>query len=103
MNRLHLRSQQNILKGKGPVSPLIAQKQAFAEQHREARGFPGRASGKESTCQCRTQEMWVQSLGKEDPLEEGMATHFSVLAWRILWVEDPGRLQSIGSQRARHN
>ena len=83
MNGLHLRSQQNIIKGKGPVSPLIAQKQAFAEQHREARGFPSRASGKESTCQCRTQEMQVQFLGKEDPLEESMATHSVILVWRI--------------------
>ena len=43
-------------------------------------------------------ENWVQSLGWEDPLEEGMATHSSILAWRILWTEDPGWLQSMGSQ-----
>ena len=49
------------------------------------------------------QEMWVQSLGQEDPLEEGMATHSSILAWRIPWTEKPGRLQSIGSQRVRHD
>ena len=103
MNRLHLRSQQNILKGKGPVSPLIAQKQAFAEQHREARGFPGRANGKESTCQCRTQEMRVQSLGKEDPLEEGMATHSSVLAGESLRTEEPSGLQPTVSQRVGHD
>ena len=46
---------------------------------------------------------WVQSLGWEDPLEEGMATHSSVLAWRIPWTEEPGRLQSSGSQRVRHD
>ena len=45
---------------------------------------------------------WVQSLGREDPLEEEMATHSSILAWRIPWTEDPGGLQSTGSQRARH-
>ena len=45
--------------------------------------------------------MQVRSLGQEDPLEEGVATHFSILAWRILWTEDPGRLQSMGSQRVR--
>ena len=45
------------------------------------------------------QETRVQSLGREDPLEEGMATHSSILAWRILWTEEPGRLQSTGSQR----
>ena len=48
-------------------------------------------------------ETWVQSLGWEDPLEEGMATHSSVLAWRIPWTEEPGRLQSSGLQRVRHD
>ena len=43
-------------------------------------------------------ETWVQSLGQEDPLEKGMATHSSTLAWRIPWTEEPGRLQSMGSQ-----
>ena len=54
------------------------------------------------------QETWVQSLGWEDPLEEGMATHSSILAWRIPWTEDPGGLQSmglqsVGSQRVGHD
>ena len=49
------------------------------------------------------QETWVQYLGQEDPLKEGMATHFSILAWRISWTEDPGRLQSMGLQRVRHD
>ena len=49
------------------------------------------------------QETWVRSLGREDPLEEGMATHSSILAWRIPWIEDPGRLWSMGSQRFRHD
>ena len=44
------------------------------------------------------QETWVRSLGCEDPLEEGMATHSSILAWRIPWTEEPGGLQSLGSQ-----
>ena len=44
------------------------------------------------------QERWVQSLGREDPLEKEMATHFSVLAWGIPWTEEPGRLQSVGSK-----
>ena len=47
-------------------------------------------------------ETWVRSLGWEDPLEKGMATHFSILAWRILWTEDSGRLQSMGLQRVGH-
>ena len=45
------------------------------------------------------QEMRVQSLGWEDPLEKGMATHSSILAWRILWTEEPGRLKSMESKR----
>ena len=49
------------------------------------------------------QETWVPSLGQEDPLEKGMATHSSTLAWRILWTEEPGGLQSTGSQRVRHD
>ena len=49
------------------------------------------------------QETWVRSLGQEDPLEKEMATHSSILAWKIPWTEDPGRLQSMGSQRVRHN
>ena len=48
-------------------------------------------------------EMLVQSLGQEDPLEEGMATHSSNLAWKIPWTEEPGRLQFIGSQRVRRD
>ena len=49
------------------------------------------------------QESQVPSLGWEDPLEKQMATHSSILAWRILWTEEPGGLQSMGSQRVRHN
>ena len=48
-------------------------------------------------------ETWVQCLGWQDPLEEGMATHFSILVWRIPWTEEPGGLQSMGLQRVRHN
>ena len=48
-------------------------------------------------------EIEVQSLGRGDPLEEEMATHFSILAWRIPWTQEPGRLQSLGSQRVRHD
>ena len=50
--------------------------------------------------------MWetqVQSLGQEDPLEKGMGTHSRILAWRIPWTEEPGGLQSMGSQTVRHN
>ena len=50
-----------------------------------------------------TQETWVQSLGQEEPLEEGTAIHLSILAWRIPWTEEPGRLQSMESQRVGHD
>ena len=49
------------------------------------------------------QKACIQSLGQEEPLKKGMATHSSVLAWRIPWVESSGGLQSMGSQRVRHN
>ena len=49
------------------------------------------------------QETQVQSLGGEDPLEKEMATHTNTLAWKILWTEEPGGLQSMGSQRVRHD
>ena len=49
------------------------------------------------------QETQVQALGREDPLEKEMATHSSILAWRIPWTEEPGRLQSMGSQRVGHD
>ena len=65
-------------------------------------GFPGDASGKKSACQCRRLKK-VRSLDWEDPLEEGMATHSSILAWRIPWAEEPGRLQSMGLQKVREN
>ena len=49
------------------------------------------------------QETWAQSLDQEDPLEEGMASHSIILAWKIPRTEEPGRLQSMGSQRVGHN
>ena len=61
--------------------------------------FPGGSDGQESA----TQETPVRSLGGEDPLEKGMATHSSILPWRIPWTEEPGRLQCMGSQRVGHN
>ena len=65
-------------------------------------GFPGASSGEEHTCQCRRhKEMLVRSLGQEDPPEEGMESHSSLLSWRILWTEEPGGLQSMGPQRVR--
>jgi len=64
------------------------------------RGFPGGSDGKESACDAGDPGF---ILSWEDPLEKGMVTHCSILAWRIPWTEEPGGPQSMGSQRFRHN
>ena len=66
-------------------------------------GFPIASEGKNPTAMQKRQEMWVRLSDQEDPLEEEMATHSSTLAWRILWTEEPGGLQSTGSQRVGHD
>ena len=63
-------------------------------------GFPGDSVVKNSAAM---QEMQVRSLDQADPLEKEMVTHSSILAWEILWTEETGGLQSMGSQRIRHN
>ena len=64
-------------------------------------GFPDGPSGKELACQCRRcQRRKVQPLGGEDPLEEALATHSSILAWKIPWTEGPGGLQSMRLQKS---
>ena len=62
--------------------------------------LPGGSDGKASAY--TMQGTWVQSLGQEDLLEKEMATHSSILAWKMPWMEEPGRLQSMGSQRVGH-
>jgi len=64
------------------------------------RGFPG---GSDVKILPAVQEIWVQSLGQEDPLEKGMATPSTILSWRIPWTEEPGRPQSMGSQRVGYD
>ena len=61
--------------------------------------FPGGPVVENSPAMQEPQEMWVPSLGREDPLEKEMATHSSILAWEIPWTEEPRGLQSTGSQR----
>ena len=70
----------------------------FTEQCCTLRGLPGGPVIKNPPPVQETQETRLRSLGQEDPLEEGMATHSSILAWRIPWTEEPGRLQAIGLQ-----
>ena len=65
--------------------------------------FSGGTCGKKPACQCRRHESQVLFLGWEDPLEEGMAIHSSILAWRIPRTEESGGLQSIGSHRVGHD
>ena len=67
------------------------------------KGFPGGSAVKNPLAMQETHETYVQFLGQEDPLEKGMATHSSLLAWRIPWTEEPGGLWSIGSQRVGLN
>ena len=69
-------------------------------QHLPLPCFPGGSDSKESAV---VWETWVPSLGREDPLEEGMAAHPSILSWRIPGTEEPGGLQFMGSQRVRHD
>ena len=64
------------------------------------KGFPGGSVVKNPPA---IQETWVPSPGWEDPLEEEMATHSSILPWEVPWTEEPGRLEFIGSQRVGHN
>ena len=66
-------------------------------------GFPSGSVVKNLPAVSETQETGIQSLGREDPLEEEMATCSSVLAWEVPWTEEPGGLQSVGSHRVRHD
>ena len=65
--------------------------------------FPSGSAVKNLPAMQEIQEMPFQSLDQEDPVEEGMVTHSNILAWRIPWTEKPGRLESLGSQRVRHD
>ena len=66
-------------------------------------GFPGGSAIKNPPAMQEIQETPVQSLGLENPLEKELATYYSIIAWKIPWMEEPGRLQSMGSQRVRHD
>ena len=66
-------------------------------------GFSSGSAVKNLSAVQEPQEMWVRSLGREDAVEKGMATHSSILAWQVPWTEEPGGLQSMGSQRVGHD
>ena len=88
----HLKSGLlRLLYNRNPLS------QTDLSQRREnIRGFPGGSDGKESACNSG-------NLGLKDPMEKEMATHSCILAWRISWTDEPGRLQSMGCQRVGHD
>ena len=65
--------------------------------------FPDGSDGKESACNAEDLGLKIPTLGRKDPLEKEMATHSSILLWEIPWTEEPSRLQSMGSQRVRHD
>ena len=66
-------------------------------------GFPDGTSGREPACQCGRHETWFRSQVRADPLEKGVATHSSILAWRIPWTEEPDSVQSMRSVRVKHD
>ena len=87
-------------------SPRVSYPTAFRlfKYDMTSEGFPGSSVVKKNLPAMQEMpEMWIQSLSQEDPLEECMATHSSILAWRILWTEEPGGLQSMWLQRVRHD
>ena len=81
----------------------LFQKVMYLESWKEYVGFQGGTSGKESAYNAGDVRDTGSIPGSEDPLEEGMTTHSSILAWRIPWTEEPSGLQSTGLQRVRHN
>ena len=86
-----------LLKG-SPFSPGLQGVLEYASTFSLQWGLPRGSAVKKPPAMQEMQETWVLSLDQEDPLEESMATHFSILAWRIPRMEEPGRLQSTGSQ-----
>ena len=83
-------------------APLTTQFLNF-RKHYDLTGFPGGSAVKNLPAMQELQETWVRSLGQEDPLEEGITTHSSILAWRIPWTEELGGLQSMGLPRVGHD
>ena len=87
---------------------VIPQLQVFCKKagKREkitCKGLPRGSASKNLPAVQEPQGTWVPSLGWEDPLEKEMAIHYSTIAWKIPWTEEPGRLQSVESQRVRHD
>ena len=82
---------------------MYIKQSCYLNKLKQQRGFQDGSEVKNLPTMQETQETRVQSLGQEKPLEEDIATHSSIRAWRIPWTEEAGGLQSIGSQRVRHD
>ena len=82
---------------------MIQSECSFEMSYETCHAFPWWFNGKESACNAGATQMWVRSLGQEDPLKQEMAIDFCILAYKIPWTEESGRLQSTGSQRVGHN
>ena len=78
----------------------MIQNSKYTKQYILKRGLRGGANGREPACQCRRHKMHVRSLGREDPLEEGMTTYSSILACKIPWIQELGRLYSTGAAKS---
>ena len=81
-------------------SSLVLKRENWSGDKNLVRSYLCGSNGKESAAMWET---WVRSLGQEDPLEKEMATHSIIHAWKIPWTEEPGRLESMGSQRVGHD
>ena len=92
--KLFLTGYLMIAKQRNRLMPWVVQ--GIVPAYQLAMGFPGGSDGNETACN-------AGNLGQEDPLEKEMAIHSSILAWKILWPEEPGSLQSMGLQRVRHD
>ena len=88
------------VKKEGTLSAILVNSLFIYTSVKRPQGFPGGSDGKASACNAGDPG---SSLGWEDPLEKEMATQSSTLAWKIPWTEEPCRLQSMGSQRVRHD
>ena len=104
LGRKTMKNIDSILKSRDitlPTKNHIVKLWFFQQPYMDYYDFAGGSDGKSVCLQCRRPR--VQSPGWEDPLEKEMTTHFSTLAWRIPWTEEPGGLQSMGSQRVGHD
>ena len=103
LQSIELRKNGTQLSNWTTATTIVSNRGKFLLSFKRKKGFPGGPVGKKIHMQCRRHRRQVWSLDEEDPQEKGMATHSSILDWRIPWTEEPGGLQSRGSHRVRHD